>query len=487
MKKKWTILTVAGLTAAMLTGCSTNAAEHASTYFSQIKEVLYTATNSQRLIAEAEAAAETEEVDENALSKPANFTVDEEGNYSFDAVENAEYYYVYIYEDSSTKEATASLKVMEDGSSTYTGNVTDILAGSSEESGEGEQETTTLGYGAWSIRVAACPDYENTDYTASGEAKCEYLVTGEVDYGDPQFSAMWNIFDNELTISVTGMNCSTTAYPTDIILTLTNTEDSSDVVTIDITDIDDDSVEGVTTDAQAGATYEISAEFVWDANYVTNPEYTVEGGSAETSSTDNLLTGEFYYVDDIYYSFGFPHVQLNFDPETGGQAGVWYKDPASVTTGGFSTSDEEETDEEEDKNCYFEATPKDAENGALYSFDIVITSPAGKIYATPYTDSGQGTTIIWGSMDVFEDGTFSMELEYQYILTDTISSGVYYVPGAICYGSYTTNSDGTLNLSYDHTNCSETDYEVVTELTGKAAEYAEENPDFEQVFVNPFN
>ncbi|MCD8326817.1 MAG: hypothetical protein LUC90_09120 [Lachnospiraceae bacterium] len=481
MKKRLSILAIVCLSLSLMTGCGSNASEHANTYFSRLQEVINTASNSSRLIAEAE----TETVDENALSTPENFTVDEEGNYSFEAVENAAYYYVYIYENAKTKDATASLQVMDDGSSTYTGNVSDVLAASATTDWSGNvQEPDPLGYGAWSIRVVACPDYENTEYTASSEAKCEYVITGEVDYGDPQFSAMWNIFSNELTISITGMNCSTTAYPTDIVLTLTNTADSSDVITIDITDVDDDSVEGVTDEATPGASYSISADFVWDAEYVTNPEYTMDGGTADTSSTDNLITGEFYYIDAIYYSFGFPLVQLSFDPENGGQAGIWYKDPnASTNTGwGMATTTE---DEDADKNCYFEATPKEAENGALYSYDIVITSPAGTIYATPYTDGGRGTTIIWGSMDIFADGTFSMELEYQYILTDTISSAVFYIPGAICYGSYTTNSDGTLNLSYDHTNCSETDYNVVTELTGKAAEYAEEHPDFNQPFNNP--
>jgi hypothetical protein len=79
-------------------------------------------------------------------------------------------------------------------------------------------------------------------------------------------------------------------------------------------------------------------------------------------------------------------------------------------------------------------------------------------------------------MNIYDDGTFSVEIEYQYIRTDAMNAAVYYVPGVICYGVYTENSDGTLNLSYDHENAEETDYAIVTELTGKAAEAAANKP-----------
>ena len=59
-----------------------------------------------------------------------------------------------------------------------------------------------------------------------------------------------------------------------------------------------------------------------------------------------------------------------------------------------------------------------------------------------------------------------------------MNAAVYYVPGVICKGVYTENSDGTLNLSYDHENAQETNYDIVTELTGKAAAYGEANPDW---------
>ncbi len=485
MKKKISRALILVAAAGLLSGCGSNAAEHSNTYFKQISTVLDSALHSSQRIADAENAEE--ELDPNALLKPENFTVNEDGTFSFDAVEGASAYYLGIYSDKSTKEALYSCQIDDDGSASYSSSVDAILEANASTDFMGNAvEAGPLTYGEWSIRVSAVPDFDTSDKKASPEAKGVYTVSGEVSYGDIEFASMWNTFSNELTVSVDGMDCADTMYPTEIVLTLTNEADSSDVVTVNISDIADNKVEAVTSDVQMDAIYSVAADFRWDPEFVTNPEYSADGGEAETSSENNLITGDFYYVDSIFHSFGFPHVQENFDPEEGGLAGVWYKDPESTESNGFGgMAEETATDEEEDKNAYFEATPKDAENGAAYSYDIVITSPAGMIYATPYTDSGKGTTIIWGTLDIFEDGTFRMETEYQYILTDMISSGVFYIPGAICEGKYTTNADGTINLNYDHTNCYESDYEIITELTGKAAEYAEDHPDFVQKFEMP--
>ena len=47
----------------------------------------------------------------------------------------------------------------------------------------------------------------------------------------------------------------------------------------------------------------------------------------------------------------------------------------------------------------------------------------------PKLSPGSGSTDrIFGTMDIFDDGTFRMEIEYQYISTDRMNSAVYYVP-----------------------------------------------------------
>ena len=158
---------------------------------------------------------------------------------------------------------------------------------------------------------------------------------------------------------------------------------------------------------------------------------------------------------------------------------MWYND-GSESGGGWGPPGmvQEPEEEETDKSVYFEATPKQAENGALYSYNIMATSPGGAITASPKLSPGSGSTDrIFGTMDIFDDGTFRMEIEYQYISTDRMNSAVYYVPGVECTGVYFENADGTLTLSYDHENARETDYDIVTELTGQAAQYAAEHPE----------
>ncbi len=461
------LLPVSLACALLLTGCGTNVSEHSNTYFTQLKNVVSTALNSSKLIAAAESSSSgssASTVKENALPTPTNFVVNEDGSYSFDAVENAEYYYLYVYEDSVSVDASTSLKIEDDGSASYSGNLSEL---------------GNFSYATWNIRVVAYPDYTEGTYSASAEAKCDYMVTGAVEYGEPTFCSMWTLTSGELQIKVADMEYGMTAYPTSIVLTLTNVADASDVITIELTDVSSSSVTGSTTQAQTDATYSISAEFTWDETYVSNPSFTTEGGTASTSSTENLISGEFYYSSSIFNSFDFPHVQLSFDLEEGGLAGIWYQDPSS-SSGGWNPWAQEEEDEDADKNCYFYATPIAAEDGALYSYDIEITCPDSSITATPKAAPGSGSTDhIFGVLNIYADGTFSIEIEYQYISTDMMNAAVYYVPGVICYGVYTTNSDGTVNLSYDHENASETDYAIVTELTGKAAAYAEEHADDE--------
>lgn len=453
-KKTLPVLASAALCACFLTGCGSNVAEHTSTYFTQMGNVITTAIAASQ-VDRSGGSTSGDLVAENALAKPANFTVDENGNYSFDAVENAQYYYIFVYTDENSMDASAqSEKILDDGSASYTGSLNDI---------------TSFTYESWDIRVVAYPDFENSDYAASPAASCTYVVSGAVEYTELTTDYMWTVTSNKLSVKINGLDYGMTAYPTDITVTLTNTADASDVVTVDVTDVSSSSVTAETTDCKTDATYSIALDLQWDETYVTNPTYSTTGSDAETSSTENLISGDFSYSSSIFNAFDFPHVKTNFDPVAGGDAGYWYNTAETNNGSGSNESDTEETD----KNCYFVATPKTANDGALYSYDVVVTSPAGGITASPKLSPGSGSTdTIYGEMNIYDDGTFSVEIEYQYISTDMMNAAVYYVPGVICYGVYTENADGTLNLSYDHENAEETDYDIVTELTGKAAEAA---------------
>lgn len=469
MKRKGAIACALLLSISMLAGCGTNVGTHSSTYWTQMKYVLTTAMSSNSLIKAAESASSTteEEVDENAISSPENFVVNEDGTYSFDAVENAQYYIVYVYDSESSVDASyTSEKIYDDGSDSYSGTLSDL---------------GNFTYQTWSVRVVAYPDYDNTDYTASASSRASYVVTGAVEYCEPTVGYLWFVGTNKLEIKLEGLDYSMTSYPTSIVLTLTNTADSSDVITAEMDDIDDSSVTIETEDVTAGATYSITADFTWDEEYVTNPSYSTEIGEIETDAENNAMSDTYYYSSSIYYNFDYPHYYEGFDLEEGGLFGIWVIDPDSVSTGGWGwmmmeETTEEEDDEEKDYNCYFYATPTDTEDGALYTYTVMVTSPEDMIYATPLlSPDSSNTERLFGYLNIYEDGTFSVEIEYQYISYNSMNAAVNYVPGTICYGTYTTNSDGTINLSFDHENTTETEYDVVMELTGQAAEYEAAN------------
>lgn len=456
-KRILSILLLAALCLA-LTGCGTKAVSNFTRYFGYMADVVETSVSSSRAIRESK-NAETP-ADENTLPAPASFTVDEAGNYSFDAVDGAAYYILYVYADAVTVDASAtSSKIANDGSASYSGSVSSFA---------------NLSYGDWYVGVVAYPDYSVSDKKASAPAKAEYLLSGAVELGEPKFGSMWSVATNTLEITVSGMNFSGTAYPERMELTLTNTADSADVVAIEAESIASSAT--LTTDAcTAGASYAIHADFFWDETLVTNPTASADGGVAQTSATDNLIDEDYAYTGNIFKGCDFPHIQLDFDPVAGGCAGVWVNNGsaggASMGMGSGEASGESNSSEETDRNVYFDAVPIAAANGAQYSYDVEVTSPSGSV-SLGSRITGGSVAKGYGTLDIFADGTFRMELEYQYITTDRVNSQVSYMPGAECYGTYTVNPDGTLNLSYDHANAALTDFAIVTELTGKAAEAA---------------
>lgn len=458
MKKRiLSIILLAALCLA-LTGCGTKAASNIGRYFGYMSDVVETSVTSARAIRESKNAASA--VDENTLPAPENFTVDADGNYSFDAVLGADYYILYVYADAVTVDASAtSSKIAEDGSGSYSGSVSGF---------------SNLSYGDWYVGVVAYPDYELSEMKASAPAKAEYLLSGAVELGEPRFGSMWSVAANTLEITVSGMNFAGTAYPKRMELTLTNTADSADVIALEAESVAS-SVTLTTEACTAGADYAIHADFFWDETLVTNPTASADGGTARTSATDNLIDDDYGYTGNIFKGCDFPHIQLDFDPSAGGCAGVWVNTGsaggASMGMASGEASGEADDGEETDNNVYFDALPIAAANGAQYSYDVQVSSPAGNV-SLGSRITGGSVAKGYGTLDIFDDGTFRMELEYQYITTDRVNSQVSYMPGAECYGTYTVNPDGTLNLSYDHVNAALTDFAIVTELTGKAAEAA---------------
>lgn len=208
--------------------------------------------------------------------------------------------------------------------------------------------------------------------------------------------------------------------------------------------------------------------------------YGVKATTAEdiaVSGTRNIISDGASYTSGIFNQFEFPFVSTGFDP-----ADVPTDKPYAQVLNEegvvFSTSSSG------GNNFTFKAYPlwtdagAEKKEGAVYSFDVRITGDSA-ITATPKNSPGSASTnIIFGQLDFFENNTFELEIEYQYIRTDGMNAGVYYVPGVICEGYYYEESDGTYTLSFDSTDAYETEYEPVEELNGRASRYDEIDPDW---------
>ena len=98
--KKRTALLIGGLALFVLlcSGC-TSAFTNAETYFSNTGDILSILFDSNQSINPNESTTDSAATQ---LDTPSNFTLDADGNYSFDGVEGAEYYLLYFCAPTAT-------------------------------------------------------------------------------------------------------------------------------------------------------------------------------------------------------------------------------------------------------------------------------------------------------------------------------------------------------------------------------------------------
>lgn len=408
-----------------LTGCTT-AGDNFTEYFDQVSgkiDILTSSSSSDD--DEDEDTTETAEAT-NPLDTPGDFTVDDDGNYSFSGVENADYYLIYMYDENTDSDSYTymSSSIEEDGSGTYTGNLSDF---------------TQYAYSDYRIEVLAYPSVTDDEHDTSEAATAEIHATGEV--SDPEFTYIWSCFSDELTVTLSNTNSySNTAYPTSITITLTNEADSSDVVTATLEDVSGMSsslaISGVTLDA----TYDITADVEWDENYVTNSSTTAELGSIVVASTEITTCDDYSYSSSVYNYMAYPLMAYNFDVTEGGELGSW-----TSSSSGFSMPGAEETDP---VSVIFTCTPVDAEDGDLYTYTWVAANSDGSALSSGNFGTFQEAT---GTLHIYEDGTFLMEADAYYMWTDTISSANQYHDASSIEGLWVDNGDGTITMAFDQT------------------------------------
>ena len=292
-------------------------------------------------------------------------------------------------------------------------------------------------------KVYAIPATDDTEHSRSAAGTYEFELSGEV--AEPTYAYLWDYFSGTLEIQITNLeDYDSTLEPEHIEFVLQNTEDSSDTITLEMEDPDRTnrvySVE--TSDVTPDATYSITASAAWDETYVDNPTAETEAGEVTVSSTDNAESEGFGYLDrEVYMNMCYPAVQDNFNTAEGGLAGIWYY---------FYYTDSQAPQWGGDYTLYFNATPADTTAGSLYTYDIQVANADGNI--KPWSVGGgreyEGRSVP-GTLEIYEDGTFTCSLEYTYFDLDQMTGSAYDVAASQCSGTWTDNGDGTINLSYD--------------------------------------
>lgn len=384
-----------GLMAAALcltcTACGSSAGTHLSSYFSRVGDIVSDLASGSNVPGGASTPAPgTSDPSSTAvqLATPANFTVDAERNYSFDGVENANFYLIYFCEPTATEDGDdylfASSPIYDDGSATYAGNCSDLFQ---------------FNYGEFLVKVFAFPELTDATLSMSAAATADYVFTGA--QSDPVLDYFWNTNDATLELVLTNVgDYAYEAYPDQVEITFTNTADPADTVTAALEGVSAENYTLTVDSLTKGASYQVTALSRSSSEYVTNPETgTVTVAEALTLGEVNILSDGYTYSDGWAT---FPRLTEAF-PLSGGSAGTM-------------------TGKQGEMSAEIEAAPAAAASGASYSYTIAVDF---------------GGFSLAGTLDLMADGT----------MTFTENGGGPIAAGSIT-GSWVDNGDGTVTLSY---------------------------------------
>ncbi|MBD5133477.1 MAG: hypothetical protein HDT38_03240 [Clostridiales bacterium] len=330
-----------------------------------------------------------------ALAAPQQFTLDAQGNFSFEGVENADYYLIYLCDTQATEDGDSYLYSSEmiaatESNASYTGALGDIV---------------DYAYGDYLAKVFAFPALGDSDHAMSSAATAAYTFSGT--QHDPEVAYFWNTFDNTMGVQLLNIGDYTyEAYPDQVDVTFTNVNNSSDVVTVTLEGLSPDNCAASTSGITRGETYRITAVSTSESPYVTNPvTQDITVAEAVTCGEVNAMVLGYVYADNIdgEKALLFPRVCERFDLANGGSAGE-----VSARYGQYSHT----------------ATPTGPN-----TYDILIDMRmfnADTIWSIP------------GTLELHDDGTLTLR-----------ENGWGPVPSANISGIWVDNGDGTAALSYD--------------------------------------
>ena len=417
MKRKITGLILTVISMAFLSACGSTVGENTQDYFANTGKVvkqLFSNSEAQARDRLENSQTSTADSGKTPLESPANFTVDQDGNYSFDAVNGAEYYLVYLCAPDAVSDTDTFLytsdQIKDDGTETYSGNLSELMQ---------------YGYGDYLVKCYAYPDLMDDNYKVSTASTAEYNVAGE--QSAPEIMYYWDAYSSTLGIQIANMDTyEFEAYPQEVEITFVNVDDNSDKVNTSITEISQDNFGIELTELKKGTTYRVTAVARNENDYVLNPE------SNETLVADAMTLGESnlytygYEFDDGFDRglFNWAVVGENFNPTEGGVCGI----STAYSIAAYAPGR---------RDFAFVATPKTPVDGAAYSYDIhievVYQAEDNEVIGAVASDKNKY------EMSIYADGTLAA--------SSTGDGGI--VPSTI-RGTWVENPDGTLTLSYDH-------------------------------------
>lgn len=386
--KKWALaVTVSGM-ALVLCSCST-AASNANRYFTSAGAIATNMMNSGKVSNGSTASAASEST-AAALPTPGDFTMSEDGTYSFTGVDGAGYYLLYFCEPGADPSDDSFIYTSEpinavSSTTTYTGSYLDVMQAA---------------YGEYQARVVAFPAVGDTTSSMSSPACVDFIAEGEQSL--PTLEYFWDSFSDTLNLQLSNVGTYTyEAYPKEVEVVCTNVNDDADVVTATLENVATDNID-FSVALTKGETYKISAHAISDSNYVTNKV------SGDTLVADNVTVGDVNVLSSAYaYSHGiinFPLLTENFDLVNGGSAG----DMHGVIS-----------------DYSYDCTPVTPTPGSAYSYYV-------SIY---FADQGEG------QLELYEDGTATLSHGQWAMLSAAHIDGV-----------WIDNGDGTATLNFDNSS-----------------------------------
>ncbi|MGM9538880.1 MAG: hypothetical protein ACI3VN_11170 [Candidatus Onthomonas sp.] len=405
MKKRVSALLLVLLLALSLTGCAaTTAADNASMFFS-----VYGAQLSTLVSGGQSGAASTDS--RKQLETPANFPCTAAGDYSFDGVENADYYVIYLYKNGSSAYDYVSDNITGDG--TITGSIAELQ----------------YAYGDYEVTCVAYPDYTSETYRSSEPASTTMKVEGEV--AEPSLTFFWDCFTQELqVIWLNSGDYSTTDYPQTMEINVGGVTDTLEM--------DSSTTAYTVAGAEVGQTYEVDVTITFDSNYVSNSSFELDLGSVTCDEQANFAPEGYSYNSGLYSYADFPIAGEHFDLAAGGEIGRW-KITKSANAWMSNASETAEY-------LIYTATPTDTADGDAYTYSVLAANDDG---SDVYTGGFGTMNSFTGTLHLYSDNTFKVELDAIYICTDLISNAEQWHNASTIEGRWYENGDGTVDLSYN--------------------------------------